>query len=154
MGGEISLADAIADLRERTLSSFSSDLARLVYLSSTRDYLTGRYHHDGLAFRFTAPLAEIAVGFCHHELFEKMATATLKELVRELEVFMRSQGATLHEALNAWKSLEPYRMLVPQSGDSVSKEFFFSNVRISLAILEPHLRKIPEQDQQAASLRQ
>jgi hypothetical protein len=143
MTRDISLADAIEDLRRRTLSSLSNDLARLVYISSTRDYLTGRYNHEGLSYRFTGTLAEIAIGFCHHELFEKMATASLSELVGELEAFMESQDAMPHEALNAWKSLEPYRMLVPQSGDSVARELFFSNVRVALAILECRLRKIP-----------
>ena len=150
----ISFIEAVQDLKERTLTSFSSDMARLVYLSSTRDYLTGRYYHDGLAFRFTGALAEVAVGFCHHELFVKLATVPLEELVRELEVFMRSQRVKPREALNTWKRLQPYRMLVPQSGDSVSKEFFFSNITIALAILESRLEKARDQDQQSASPQQ
>ena len=129
-------------------------MARLVYLSSTRDYLTGRYYHAGLAFRFQDKLAEMALGFCHHELFERMITSPLSELVRELEVFFRSQHAKPRHVLDTWKKLEPYRMLVPQHCDSISKEFFFSNIRIGLAILESCLEKALPQDQQSASLRQ
>jgi len=149
-----SLVEAVEDLKRRTLASFSSEMAKLVYLSSTRDYLTGRYYHDGLAFRFNGGLAEVAVGFCHHELFERMVASPLGDLVRELEVFIRSQHANPREVLDTWKTLQPFRMLVPQSSNSISKEFFFSNIRIALAILEGRLEKAPHQDQQSASLRQ
>jgi len=150
---EISLVEAVEDLKSRTLASFSTEMAKLVYLSSTRDYLTGRYYHDGLAFRFTGGLAEVAVGFCHHELFERMVASPLGDLVRELEVFIRSQHAMPSEVLDAWKKLQPYRMLVPQSSNPIPRELFFSNIRIALAILESRLEKTP-QDQQSASLRQ
>ena len=150
----VSLVEAVEDLKRRTLASLSSEMAKLVYLSSTRDYLTGRYYHDGLAFRFTGELAELAVGFCHHELFERMVTSPLGDLVRELEVFIRSQHAKPPEVLDTWRKLQPYRMLVPQDSDSISKEFFFSNVRIALAILESRLEKTLPQDQQSASPRQ
>ena len=150
----ISLIEAVEDLKERTLSSFSNDMAKLVYLSSTRDYLTGRYYHDGLAFRFTGGLAETAVGFCHHELFEKMAVSPLCELVRELEVFIRSQHAKPREVLNTWKELQPFRMLIPQSSNSVSREFFFSNIRVALATLEYRLERALLQDSQSSSPQQ
>jgi hypothetical protein len=150
----VGLVEAVSDLKRRTLASLSSEMAKLVYLSSTRDYLTGRYYHDGLAFRFTGELAEIAVGFCHHELFERIVTSSLGDLVRELEVFIRSQNAKPPEVLDTWKKLQPYRMLVPQDSDSVSKEFFFSNIRIALAILEGRLGQVLHQDQQSASPRQ
>ena len=39
---------AYDDLLNRSLSKISCDLARLIYLASTRDYNTGTYHHDGL----------------------------------------------------------------------------------------------------------
>ena len=150
----VSLVQAVEDLKNRTLASFSSEMARLVYLSSTRDYLTGRYYHDGLAFRFQEQLAETALGFCHHELFERIINSPLSELVRELDVFFRSQQAKPREVLETWKKLQPYRMLVPQDSDSISKEFFFSNIRIGLEVLESRLEKALPPEQQAASLRQ
>lgn len=137
----VSLEQAVEDLKNRTLASFSNEMARLVYLSSTRDYLTGHYYHDGLAFRFTSEIADVAVGFCHHELFERMITAPLGDLVRELDAFFRSQSAKPREVLDTWKQLQPYRMLVPQSDNHLPREFFFSNIRIALAILEGRLEK-------------
>ena len=146
---EISLVEAVEDLKSRTLASFSTEMAKLVYLSSTRDYLTGRYYHDGLAFRFTGGLAEVAVGFCHHELFERMVASPLGDLVRELEVFIRSQHAMPSEVLDAWKKLQPYRMLVPQSSNPIPRELFFSNIRIALAIVECRLEQAPQEQQSA-----
>ena len=149
----VSLVKAVEDLKRRTLTSLSTEMAKLVYLSSTRDYLTGRYYHDGLAFRFNDGLADVAVGFCHHELFEKITAAPLSDLVRELEVFIRSQQAKPCEVLDTWKKLQPYRMLVPQSSNSISRKFFFSNIKIALAILERRLEKTLPQDRQSASPR-
>ena len=148
---QISLVEAVEDLKRRTLASVSGEMAKLVYLSSTRDYVTGHYYHDGLAFRFTRELAEVAVGFCHHELFERIVDSPLSDLVRELDAFIRSQHAKPHEVLDTWKRLQPYRMLVPQDSNLISKEFFFSNIRIALAILEKRLEKTLDPDQQSAS---
>src|SRR3990172_91355 len=121
----VGLVEAVEDLKRRTLASLSSEMARLVYLSSTRDYVTGRYYHDGLAFRFTGELAEIAVAFCHQEVFERIGTASLADLVREIEAFIRSTNAEPHKVLDAWKKLQPYRVLIPQDCDSLTSEFFF-----------------------------
>ena len=52
---------AYDDLLKRSLSKVSCDLARLIYLASTRDYNTGAYHHDGLASRFRADAASKAL---------------------------------------------------------------------------------------------
>ena len=51
---------AYDDLLKRSLSKVSCDLARLIYLASTRDYNTGAYHHDGLASRFRPDAASCA----------------------------------------------------------------------------------------------
>ena len=49
----MNLEDALNDLQGHTLRGIPGEIARLVYLASTRDYNTGRYYHDGLVFRFT-----------------------------------------------------------------------------------------------------
>ena len=43
---------ACQDLNLRTLVHIHGDFARLVYLASMRDYNTGEYYHDGLAWQF------------------------------------------------------------------------------------------------------
>jgi len=58
---ETAVEAAIRDLENRTLASLHGELTKLVYLSSTRDYNTGEYLHEGLAQRFGAEAAQQAL---------------------------------------------------------------------------------------------
>src|SRR2546421_9715526 len=101
---------AYDDLLRRSLSKIQGDLARLVYLASTRDYNTGTYHHDGLAARFRADVAGKALKEAHRRIFYKIAGYSLAELVAELEVYMTSSRQSPDEVLYDWQKLEPYRV--------------------------------------------
>src|SRR6202030_4494432 len=57
------------DLDVRTLVPMGYDFARIVYLSSLRDFSTGDYHHDGLARSFSASAARAALVAAHQEAF-------------------------------------------------------------------------------------
>ena len=127
---------AVKDLNERTLAFVSGQIARLLYLASTRDYNAGRYYHDGLAFRFTNEAAEVALESAHREVFEGLVFSPLEVVVQELEGFINSTHAEPKKVLETWKKLQPYRVVIPQDCDPVASELFFSNIRIALAILE------------------
>ena len=142
---QLALTKAVDDLRERTLASISGQVARLVYLASTRDYVTGRYLHEGLAGRFNGNIAEAAIEFCHREEFEKLVTTPLNVLIRDLASFFQSTHAALDNGLHTWKTLHPYRVLIPQDCESVAKELLFSNIRIALAVLEARRLRHPQQ---------
>ena len=64
---------AYDDLLQRTLSKITCDLAKLIYLASTRDYNTGTYHHDGLAARFRPEVAGKALEIAHRQIFYQLA---------------------------------------------------------------------------------
>ncbi len=64
---------AYDDLLQRSLSKISCDLARLIYLASTRDYNTGTYHHDGLAARFSPDVAGKALEMAHRQIFYQLS---------------------------------------------------------------------------------
>ena len=81
---------AYDDLLQRSLSKLSCDLARLVYLASTRDYNSGTYHHDGLAARFRADAASKALEIAHRQIFYQLSAYSLEELVAELELYLNS----------------------------------------------------------------
>jgi hypothetical protein len=127
---------ACEDIRSRSLAGIRGELARLIYLASMRDYNTGQYYHEGLALSFTETVAGMALAACHREIFRHLAFSPLEDLVQELDAYLRSTHAQARSVLDAWRKLEPYRVTIPSDCDALSAEFFFSNLRIALAILE------------------
>ncbi len=134
---------ASGDLKDRTLAGIPSNLGRLIYLASTRDYNTGKYHHDGLAYRFTEDIADRALASCHEQIFRHLVYSSLEDLVSQLELYFASTRSKQGEILAVWKNLEPYRVAIPLRSAPLFKEFFFSNIRIALAILETRLQGQP-----------
>src|ERR1700730_14273553 len=99
----VNLEQAYDDLLRRSISRIPGDLARFIYLASTRDYNTGKYHHDGLAARFQADAACQALERAHREIFCRLADCSLQELVEELEVYVSSSRQSREEILEVWQ---------------------------------------------------
>jgi hypothetical protein len=131
----ITVEQAYDDLLRRSLSRIGGDLARLIYLASTRDYNTGRYHHDGLAARFDAEIACQVLELAHRETFQRIAASSLSELVAELELYVNSSQQSREDVLRAWQKLEPYRVALPVDVNAAVAQLFVSNVRLAVAIL-------------------
>lgn len=134
---------AASDLRSHTLAGLHRPLDRLIYLSSTRDYNTGLYHHHGLAARYTPAVACEALADCHREAFQELLGCSVKELVDQMEGYMRSTGIETDHFLTSWKRLEPYRIAVPLEMEPFAVEFLICNLRTALAILEARLIPAP-----------
>ena len=126
---------AVEDLRERTLDSFDCTMAKLIYLSSTRNYNTGHYSHHGMEFCYSARVAEAAIEACHRDVFKQLASASLRRLVDDLEIYLRSTQGGEDSILESWQEFEPYRMVVPHVSEPLLRALFISNVRAALAIL-------------------
>jgi hypothetical protein len=129
---------AYDDLLRRSLSKIPGDLARLIYLASTRDYNTGTYHHEGLARRFQPEVAGRALETAHRHIFQQIAARSLEELVQELEVYVNSSQQSRDEVLHVWQKLEPYRIALPVDANPTVARLFVSNVRMAVAILRHH----------------
>jgi hypothetical protein len=127
---------AYQDLLRRSLSKINGDLARLIYLASTRDYNTGKYHHDGLAAQFQTDIACQALELAHREIFYRIAARSLKELVGEVELYINSSRQSREEVLQVWQKLEPYRVALPVDVSPAVAQLFVSNIRLALAILK------------------
>ena len=125
---------AYDDLLHRSLSKLSGDLARLVYLASTRDYNTGTYHHDGLAARFRPDAASKALEIAHRDAFHRLSAYSLEELVTELELYLNASHESPADVLRVWQKLEPYRVAIPVEVNPAVARLFLSNVRLALAI--------------------
>jgi hypothetical protein len=132
---ESELAAAVRDLEMRTLANLRGGLTKLVYLSSTRDYNTGEYQHDGLAHQFGAQAAQRALAQCHQAAFQDLLYSSLPQLVAQLATYIDSTGAEREKVLQSWRQLQAFRVLVPGTCDDLSADFFVSNIRIALEVL-------------------
>ncbi len=137
----VTVEEAYDDLLRRSLSKISGDMARLIYLASTRDYNTGKYHHDGLAAHFCADTACQALELAHRQIFHRIAARSLEELVREVELYVISSRQSREEILKVWQKLEPYRVALPVNVNVAVAQLFVSNIRLALAILRRQAQK-------------
>jgi hypothetical protein len=126
---------AIEVIKRRELSGLRSEFSGLTYLSSTRDYNSGRYYREDLARRFSEEAMERALAACHEEIFERLVYFPLAELARQLETYVSVIPEAPSNILRTWSKLEPFRVLIPMNSDQLSAELFVSNVRVALTIL-------------------
>ena len=130
----ITVQAAYDDFLHRSLSKIPCDLARLIYLASTRDYNTGNYHHDGLSARFNPEVAAKALEIAHRQIFFQLSAYSLEELVEQLKTYFDSSHESAEEILKTWQKLEPYRVAIPVEVNPAVARLFLSNVRLALAI--------------------
>ncbi len=124
------------DLVRHSLAKISGDLARLIYLASTRDYNTGKYHHDGLAAQFRPEIACQALEMAHRQIFGRIAGCPLERLVGEVEAYVNSSPQSRREVLEVWQKLEPYRVALPLNVNIAVAQLFISNIKLALAVLQ------------------
>lgn len=135
----IDVQKATEDVRARTLAKIPRPLDRFIYLASMRDYNTGLYHHEGLALRYSPEVACEALADCHREVYRQLLSCSLEDLVSQMEAYVDSSQTPARDFISVWRGIEPYRVAVPVEAEPFSAQFFFSNLRIALAILEHRL---------------
>lgn len=121
------------DFRQRTLRYVEGNLAKLVFLTSCRDYNSGLYKHDGLATEFPEYAIHAALGLLHKELFEETSAAPLEQWVEELRQYLENADAN---SIRVWKELRPYHLIVPLDASTVAVELVLSNLNLALDILQ------------------
>lgn len=136
------LQAALSSLENHTLRNMGSSFARLVYLASTRDYNTGRYYHDGLAFQFSPAIAAEALRRAHRDVFLELALCSLEDLTQQIQQYVLSAGAEPQDVIQGWEKLEPYRVVIPMEMDRLTARLFLGNVKIALPIVASRLRSV------------
>ena len=144
VGKLVPVQAAYDDLLRRSLAKLPGDLARLIYLASTRDYNTGTYHHDGLAARFRPDAAGKALEIAHRDIFNRLSAYSLEQLVEELELYLNSSHGNSADVLRIWQKLEPYRVAIPLDVNPAMARLFLSNVRLASAIWRHHQKQALE----------
>jgi hypothetical protein len=140
----ITVQAAYEDFLHRSLSKLPCDLARLIYLASTRDYNTGSYHHDGLASRFSPEVAAKALEIAHRQIFIQLSAYSLEDLVEQLRIYFESSHDGAAEILRTWQKLEPYRIAIPVEVNLAVARLFLSNIRLALAIWRSRQNRSPQ----------
>ena len=130
------LESAKEDLKKRTLEGLGYDFARLVYISSLRDFSTGEYYHHGLAHSFSEAAASWALTACHQDLFYSLAWSPLESFIAQIDRFIRSTPKDYEIVLSAWENLKAYNVTVPSVCDQIAAELFRSNITIAMTLLK------------------
>jgi hypothetical protein len=129
------------DLKNRTLANFGYDFARLMYLSSLRDFSTGEYYHHGLAQAFSESAATAAIRACHEELFYSLTLGPLDSFVSQLDRLIVSTHRNYQRTLEAWETLGAYNVAVPSACDPTLARLYKSNVKVAMMFLKAHVNQ-------------
>ena len=129
----VDINDVAQDFRDRSLRYVEGGLAKLVFLSSCRDYNSGLYCHDGLASEYSETVAHEVLALLHREIFEELSAVPLAQWVKETSQYLENADAN---SLRVWKELRPYHLLVPIGASNIAVELVISNLRISLETLQ------------------
>lgn len=140
---------ACQDLSLRTLAQIDGDFARLIYLASTRDYNTGEYYHEGLAWQFSEKIAQDALALCHQMVFRRLVLCSVRELVAQLKTYASSTDLSPSDFVRTWSCLQPYRVVIPRESTAITRYFFISNVRTALAVFDSQQVAAPQRPQSA-----
>lgn len=129
------VARVLRDFEERTLDQIQGLFSQLVYLSSLRDYNTGRYHHYGLETRFSSKAVDEALRHCHLRIFEDLVALPLKGQTEDLMRFFESLKEERTRLVETWQILRSYQVLPPADCHPLAREIFGKNLEIILQLL-------------------
>lgn len=126
---------ADTDLWRHTLSQIPVLVGRLVYLSSLRSPVTGRYEHHGLAMVYGNGDAEKAIRASHRKVFHEWLAMGLPDKVEDLENYIRATGEYPGQIFRHWAKTETWSAFMPTGSLPAEKALFGSDIRGAIKIL-------------------
>ena len=127
---------AAADLWRNTLSQIPTVFGRLVYLSSLRSPVTGKYEHHGLALVFGDEEASRALKKSHSQAFAVWLNFNLEQQKADLDLFLSSVLEDKRAVLETWLSVRTYRTFIPASAKTVEKRLYLADIEALIALLK------------------
>jgi hypothetical protein len=134
-GAEPEIERILTDFRTHTLAELEGGFAQLIYLSSLRDYNTGRYHHYGLETRYDPELVDRALHQCHIQVFEDLMEIPLEDQTRSLLSFFESLQEDRRRLVTTWQKLRSFQVLPPEGCHPLARKLFDNNIEIMLKVL-------------------
>ncbi len=126
---------ADTDLWRHTLSQIPVLAGRIVYLSTLRSPITGRYEHHGLALVYGDGDADKAIRVSHRKAFQEWLALGLQEKVEDLDNYLRSTGEDPGHVLRHWSRAETWSAFLPAGSLPAEKSLFASDIRGAIKIL-------------------
>jgi ATP phosphoribosyltransferase regulatory subunit HisZ len=133
----------VQDFTLTTLAAIPGEFGRLTYMASLRDLSSGRYEHAGLAALYADEAVQVALELCHEQIFERLLETPLAKQEVDLRECLERMPCGLCSALTHWRSLEAYRVLMPERAPGYLKELFCSNLRALLELLQEECSTAP-----------
>jgi len=114
-------------LWRKTLARVPTHFGRLVFLSSLRHSLTGRYVHQPLSQIVGADITDRTLRHSQHEVFSAWRGFTLAEQKADLDQYLKASQAPL--------DLEPYRDIAPPTAHQVERQLYLADLETLLELL-------------------
>jgi hypothetical protein len=125
----------IEEFAARWLSSYSTDLAKLIHIATLRDVYSGIYHHPPLEDVYPSPAVHEALTYCHEEIFTKFLDSNLQHQQRELRLCLAGMEQRPPEIARRWLDVELFHSFLPSGAPPYLRNLFLSNVRTLLTMI-------------------
>jgi len=138
---------ASADLWRNTLTQIPSVFGRLVYLSSLRDAVTGKYEHHGLVLLFGPVEAAKALRKSHNQTFEEWLSFNLEQQKADLDLYLSAVLDQKRAIVENWLAGKTFRNYIPHTVRSVEKRLYTAEMEALITLLKNDLGvSVPDPD--------
>ena len=127
---------AAADLWRNTLLQIHSVFGRLVYLSSLRNAVTGKYEHHGLALVFGEDEARRAIRKSHATAFEEWLSFNLEERKADLDLYLSTVEADKATITKNWLNVATYKTFIPSSTKTMERRLYTAEIEALIELLK------------------
>ncbi len=127
---------AYADVCRNTLSQIPSAFGRLVYLSSLRNPVTGKYRHHGLSLVFGDEESARALRKRHVQAFAEWLSFDLEQQKADLDLYLSTLSSQTRSVIETWLTLRTYRTFIPSSAKTVEKRLYMAEIDAIIALLK------------------
>ena len=111
----------------KTLARVPTHFGRLVFLSSLRHSLTGRYVHQPLSQIVGGDITDRTLRHSHHEVFSAWLGFTLAEQKADLDRYLKASQAPL--------DLDQSRDIAPPTAHQVERQLYLADLETLLELL-------------------